>query len=340
MSTVEALSKALESAIGKNDVEQSVSNFLDTGYPPLNRIISGSYDGGIPYGRIVEIFGASSSGKTAIATLVMIAAQRAGGVAIFLDHEGSFDIQMAKDMGLSAEFPFWIYKRPETWEKSNTIALQAAEAIRKSKAIPEDAPIVCVFDSVAAMIPQSVFDKGIDEYTMNDTTALARVTSTTLKAVNQLSGKLNMTLLYLNQIRLKPGVAYGDPTTTPGGQALEFYASVRLSLSRSKLNETVDGEKTMVGQTITVKTTKNKLTRPQQTISLPLLFKDNGMAYFDVVGGLIDELIDQGKIKLSGSRVEWDGKSYHKRQLVEHLRSHPEATHVLTKLLTSESKSE
>lgn len=334
--SVEALSKALGAAIGENDEEQAVSHFLDTGFPPLNKRISGKYKGGIPYGRIVEMFGPSSSGKTAIATLLMIAAQKAGGVAMFMDHENSFDVGMAKAMGLNDQFPFWIYKRPETWEKSNTTAMKAAEAIRKSKAIPDSAPIICVFDSVAAMIPQSVFEKGIDEYTMNDTTALARVTSTTLKSVNNFTSSLNATMLYLNQIRTKPGVAYGDPTTTPGGGAMEFYATTRLSLGRTKLMETEGGEKKMVGQNISIKTVKNKLTRPFQSITLPLMFHENGMAYFDFIGGMIEELIGLGLIERNGSRVTWEGKSLYKSQVVELLSKDPDGYAKLVAMFVDE----
>lgn len=314
------LAKALMGAIGGNDEEQAVSHFLDTGFPPLNKIISGRYDGGAPYGRIVEMFGPSSSGKTAIATMLMIAAQKAGGVALFMDHEGSFDVGMAKRMGLNDEFPYWIYKRPQTWEASNTTAMKACEAIRSSKAIPESAPIIVVFDSVAAMIPKSVFEKGIDEYTMNDTTALARVTSTTLKAVNQFTGNLNATMLYLNQIRTKPGVVYGDPTGTPGGAALEFYATTRLALGRTKLMEVEDGKKVMSGQQIKIKTVKNKLTRPFQEVPLAMFFDEVGGAQFDFIGGMLDALCDSGTLVKSGAWIEWtDGKKYQRSVLLKKL---------------------
>lgn len=316
--SVAGLASALEKAIGSNEEVQEVTNWLDSGYPPLNKIISGSYDGGLPYGRIVEMFGPPSSGKTALATQFMIAAQKAGGVAIFMDHENSFDVSLAVDMGLNIDFPFWIYKRPETWEESNMIAMKAAQTIRESKAIPDDAPIIAVFDSVAAMIPKSVFEKGIDEYSMNDTTALARVSSTTLKAINQITSKMNVTVLYLNQIRTKPGIAYGDPTTTPGGVAFEFYASVRIALGKKRIMEEHDGEKEMVGQQMSIKTTKNKVSRPFQEVSLNLRFKDGGGAFFDLTTGMLDHLIEVGVITAAGPRITWtDGKSYFKKALVE-----------------------
>lgn len=317
-----ALEASLQKAIGENSVAQGVTDWLDTGYPPLNKILSGRYDGGLPYGRICEIFGPASSGKTIIATKLMISAQKAGGVAIFMDHENSFSVDLAVAMGLKTDFPVWIYKRPRTWEESNIIAMKAAEAIRASKAIPENAPIVVVFDSVAAMIPKSVFEKGIDEYSMNDTTALARVTSTTLKAVNLLTSEKNVCMVYLNQIRTKPGVVYGDPTTTPGGVAMEFYSSIRLSLGKKRVMEEVAGEKEMTGQIIAIKTVKNKVNRPFQTVDLRMKFNDDGGANFDQTTSLLDYLLEKGLIVASGPRVTWtDGKSYFKKALIEKIET-------------------
>lgn len=312
---IAALSAALMSAVGGNDEAQETTDWLDTGYKPLNEILSGNPNHGIPYGRIVEIFGPSSSGKTALATTLMVSAQKAGGVAMFNDHENTFDVGLAKGMGLTDEFPFWIYKRPETWEQSNTLAMKGAEAIRKSKAISENAPIIQVFDSVAAMIPKSVFEKGIDELTMNDTTALSRVSSTTLKSVNQVTSKLNVCMVYLNQIRTKPGVVYGDPTTTPGGVAMEFYATTRLSLSRKRV---MDADKEMTGQIITIKTVKNKASRPFQSVELRMKFLEDGTAVFDYTTSMLEVVLERKLLQATTQRVTWlDGKQYFNKALVE-----------------------
>lgn len=322
MSTLEDFAKELEKAIGENDDRQAVFEFIDTGFPPLNRIISGEFENGLPQGRLMEMYGPSSSGKTAIATKWMIMAQEQGGVAGFMDHERSFDVDLAKSMGLRDDFPFWIYKRPKTWEESNMIMAKAAQLIRSKKVIDPNAPIFFVFDSIAAAVPKSTADKEIDEYNMNDTTALARVTSTTLKSIAQYAEEYNFTVLYLNQIRTKPGVVYGDPTTTPGGQAMEFYASLRIALSRKKIMEERNGEKIFVGQEITMKTVKNKLTRPFQEVSFRMMFDDNGTARFDVTGSTVDWLIQKGKLASSGPRVTWiDGKQYFKKALVAHIEA-------------------
>jgi protein RecA len=321
MSSLAELAKSLEKAIGANDEAQEVVNWLDTGYPPFNKILGG--DGlttGIPFGRIIEMYGPSSSGKTAIATLLMIEAQRKGGVAMFMDHENTFDVGMAQAMGLNTAFPFWIYKRPDTWEESNTWAMQASETIRSSKAIPPDAPIIVVFDSVASMIPKSVFAKGIDELTMNDTSALSRVTSTTLKSVNQFTSKMNATMLYLNQIRTKIGVVFGDPTTTPGGGAMEFYSSIRLSLGRTRVMEEEDGKKQMTGQIITVKTVKNKVSRPFQEVKLNMMFNESGGIEFDAVGTMVDYLMDNNLLEYSKPYITWGGKKYYKKAFIQYIK--------------------
>lgn len=322
MSISASAAAALMSAIGDNDENQGVSGWLDTGYGPLNEIMSGSDKGGIPYGRIVEIYGPPSSGKTALATKLMCEAQKAGGIAIFLDHERTFEVELAKSMGLNGDFPNFIYKRPKTWEESNNIAMKTAEVIRAKRLIEPEAPIIAVFDSVAAMIPQSVFEKGIDQYTMNDTTALARVASTTLKAINAFTADLNVCTVYLNQVRTKPGVVYGDPTTTPGGSAFEFYASVRLSLTRSKVVEQKDGEKEFTGQLMTIEAKKTKLTRPFQKTQLRLSFDDRGLAYFDTTHSLVEYAIEKGKLPYSKPRVTWiDGKQYFVKALVEKIKT-------------------
>ena len=315
--------KEMASAIGENDDRQSVQYWLDTGYAPLNEIISGSADRGVPYGRIIEIFGPPSCGKSVLATKLMIEAQKAGGVAIFMDHERTFDVSLAKSIGMSDQFPYWIYKRPKTWEESNNLAMKAAEVIRSKKAIPENAPIVVVFDSVAAMVPQSVFVKGIDEYNMNDTTALSRVASTTLKSINAFTADFNVTTIYLNQVRTKPGLSYGDPTCTPGGVAFEFFASIRMALSRAKVVEKqADGSKEFTGQLITIEAKKTKLTRPFRKVQVRLMFDEKGMAYFDITGSLLDYAVENDVLPTAGAWIVWsDGKKYQRKALIDKINS-------------------
>lgn len=321
MSAVTKWMEELEAGIGANDEDQKVTHWIDTGFPPLNEIISGRKDGGLPYGRLVEMFGESSTGKTALAQKWMVEAQKMGGVAGFIDWERSFNVDMAENFGLNTS-ERWVYRRSKTWEEGNMIATKACQLIREKKMIPADAPILFVFDSIASSVPKSQAEKEMDEYTMNDTTALARVTSTTLKVQAQWAAEYNATYLYLNQIRLKPGVVYGDPRTTPGGKAMEYYASTRLALGRQKIMEQVDGEKEFTGQLIGIECVKSKFTKPFQSTSMRMGFDESGAAIFDVTTSLVDYCIENGKLPYSKPRVTWtDGKQYFKKALVEKINS-------------------
>jgi protein RecA len=308
---------ALEAGIGANDTEQKVTQWIDTGDFELNEIMSGIREGGLPVGRMVEMFGESSSGKTALATQWMVETQRMGGVAIFIDWERSFNVELAEHFGLRTD-ERWVYRRPRTWEEGNMIATAACRLIREKRLIPDDKPILVVYDSIASAVPKSQSEKNLDELTMNDTTALARVTSTTLKTQAQFAADYNACYLYLNQVRLKPGVVYGDPRTTPGGKAMEFYASARLALGREKIVE----DKEFIGQAIGVECVKSKFTKPFQKTKLRMSFNDADIAYFDHTTTLVERCIDNGKLEYKKPRVTWiDGKQYFRKALVEKIEA-------------------
>jgi protein RecA len=317
--SVEAFLKAAEATLGAAPEDDTPTRFIDTGFEPLNEIISGHKDGGLPVGRVVEVFGESSTGKTALASLWMAETQRMGGFAAFEDWERSFNAQMASKpgIGLSLDAKSYRYNRPRTWEDGNKHATNLCELIREHKVIPDDAPILIVFDSIASAIPKSQAEKGIDEYTMNDTTALARVTSTTLKVQAMFAADYNATFLYLNQVRLKPGVTHGDPRYTSGGKAPEYYATTRLALSRSKIVEGTGSDKEFVGQEITIQCVKSKLTKPFQSTKMRMTFDDDGAARFDITRSLIDYGVEVGKLPSAGARVTWEGKSYWRSELAK-----------------------
>lgn len=310
------LADFIRDMIGDNDEKQEVRFWLDTGFPPLNKAISNRYDGGMPCGRMVEMYGPPSAGKTAIATNVMIAAQKAGGIAVFLDHERSFDAGLAESLGLDTSPGRWIYKKPETFEASMDLVKRLARGIRERKLIPDDAPMVVVFDSLASMVPHSTLydskggEKDAEDRNMNDNTALARATSAHFPALATIAEKYEVLCLFLNQQRTKMGVMYGDPTSTPGGNAPEFYASVRIKLSRAMLKDKASQE--VLGQRITAECIKNKVSRPYQKAAWNFLFKADGTGHFDVAGSLLEYLKEQGKLTVSGAFIEWvDGKKYY-----------------------------
>jgi protein RecA len=308
----------LDKELGHVEHEFGIKTWLSTGFPPLDEAISNRLiGGGMPVGRIVEIFGPSSCGKTAIATRVMAEAQSAGGFAMFMDHERSFDPVLAQQLGLDTSRGKFFHEVPKTFEESITLALKTCKAARDAKVIEPNAPIVVVFDSLAAMVPKSKMAKEIDEQGMNDSLALAKATSSVFPALAIFAEELNILVLVLNQMRLKPGVVYGPPETTPGGEAPRYYASVRIQLGAKRIVEGTGDEKNMVGQEITAKCIKNKVSRPFQSAKWEFRFREDGTGYFDVTGSTVAYLIDRGILASSGARVTWtDGKSYFRKQLI------------------------
>jgi len=314
------LASVLANVAGDNDEAIGVRNWLSTGFPPLDEALSGKYfGGGMPSGRIIEMFGPESSGKTAIATQTMIHAQKEGGVAIFMDHERSFDHAIAEQQGLRVGKgePF-VFKTPDTFEESTTNVIKICQGIRDAKVIPVEAPIAVVFDSLASMVPKSKFAKDIDEQGMNDSLALAKACSAVMPTLAVFAEKLNICMLFLNQEREKPGVMFGDPITTPGGRAPKFYASVRIQIGRTMIKKQVNGKKRPIGQEVKCKVIKNKVHRPFEEAAWKFMFREDGTGYFDVTGSLIDHLEELDILKKSGNYYVWDdGKKYLRDALVK-----------------------
>jgi RecA/RadA recombinase len=315
-----------------NAEADELKGWLSTGLPNLDQRISGKYvGGGIPQGRITELAGPESAGKTAIASNVMAEAQKAGGVAIFMDHEKSFKIGFAKEVfGMTDDPDHWSYHRPltyeESWDKVKEILyiLRGVEVQKNGKLklntpmVPYDIPVVVVFDSLASMTPQEKFMKDAEDATMRDRLALAAATSATFDVMASIAELTNTTMLFLNQLREQPGVTHGDNTTTPGGKAPAFYCSVRIKLARSILYDKI--AKVKYGQEIRAEVYKNKVWKPFGKTGWNFLFDDGsgtGRGKFDIINSVIDELIDIGKIERSGAWITWDGKKWNSRDALE-----------------------
>lgn len=339
-----ALAKALAGIIGENAKQIGIKNWMTTGIPELDGALSSLFEGGgIPGGRMIEIFGPASSGKTFLATMIMKAAQDMGGIAGFSDHERSFDPKLAESLGCNTDPDVgnFIYKRPETFEDSIALATTFCEQVRKHKLIPDDAPLVWVFDSVASMVPhEKIYDsKGkrrvAGDYNMRDKLALATATSQSYPQLAQFAEDYNMTVILLNQTRMKPGVMYGDPTTTPGGQAAEFYASIRISLGRKMITNGEAGDKKeTLGQEITAHVIKNKVTRPFQKAKWRVMYNMKGFgAYVDVVGSTVDFMARKNLFVRDGNYIVWEGKKVFQVALEKKLASDPDAMKKLMALL-------
>lgn len=327
------LAAEIMKAIGENDETSTVKIWLDTGFPPLNRIVSGRFDGGMPVGRVIELSGAESSGKTAIANECMKSAQKAGGIAAFWDHERSFDTRLAEQSGLDVSPGRFVFKRGKTYEQTVVETIKLLRVVREKELIAKDAPIVMVWDSLASMVPQQIAEKAADALNMNDNTALARATSASFKLIAQACDDYNAMLIVLNQTRTKIGVMFGDPTTTPGGDAVKFYCSVRIRLGRSMIKRSAS-DSTKVGQRIGAECIKNKVSAPFRKCKWDFMFNEDGTGSFEVEGSLIDYLVDHNLLDVpSKGWLSWDGNKVRKKELVSILKSDPAAMQKIMDML-------
>jgi recombination protein RecA len=342
MSSPDDIAAAL-GGLAKHDELSTVKHYLDTGYPPLNHALSSRWDGGMASGRIIEIYGPESAGKTAIATMAMISAQKAGGYAAFADHERSFAQHLAVGMGLDPHPGRFLYRKPNTFEESLALCIEVAMVIREKKLIKPEAPICWVFDSLPFMIPNSVFydpktgkPKPLGQRSMHDNTALARATSANMPAFAQLVDDLNICAIFLNQIRLNIGVVYGNPETTPGGKTPRYVYSTRISLGIQKIAKGEGKDAEITGSKITARTTKNKVSRPFQAASFILDYTEDGKARFNFHRSMIEFLKGEKLLKTAGAYVEWEGKKYFSGQLADKLMAEPDGYDKLKALLPAE----
>lgn len=238
--------------------------------------------GGYPRGRIIEIYGPESSGKTTIALHAIAEAQKLGGIAAFIDAEHALDPVYAKNLGVNID-ELWV-SQPDTGEQ----ALEIAESLVRSGAVD-----IIVVDSVAALTPQAEIEGDMGDSHMG---LQARLMSQALRKLTATIGKSNSILVFINQIRMKIGVMFGNPETTTGGNALKFYSSVRLEVRKV---ETFDkGSDEAVGNKVRVKVVKNKVAPPFRKVEMDIIF-GKGISY---MGSLLDSAV---KHELVDKRGAW-----------------------------------
>jgi len=314
--------KALDAALTQIDRQfgkGSVMRLGDDVRAPIEVIPTGSIAldialgiGGLPRGRVVEIYGPESSGKTTVALHAIANAQKAGGIAAFIDAEHALDPTYAQNLGVDTDA--LLVSQPDTGEQ----ALEIADMLIRSNALD-----IIVIDSVAALVPRAEIEGEMGDSHVG---LQARLMS---QALRKLTGALNTsktTAIFINQLREKIGVMFGSPETTSGGKALKFYASIRLDVRRI---ETLKDGQEAVGNRVRVKVVKNKMSPPFRQAEMDLMF-GSGISR---EGGLIDVGVDEGFVRKAGAWYTYEGDQLGqgKENARAFLRDNPDLTDELEK---------
>lgn len=309
--------KQIEKQYGKG----SIMKLGDRANVDIDAISSGSLAidyalgiGGYPKGRIIEIYGPESSGKTTLALHAIAQCQKNGGRAAFIDAENAIDPQYAKSLGV--QINDLILSQPDSGEQ----ALEITEMLIKSGAID-----LIVIDSVAALVPQAELDGEMSDASVG---LQARLMS---KAMRKLAGVMNRsecTAIFINQLREKVGIMFGNPETTPGGRALKFYSSVRLDVRKG---EAIKNGTEIVGNKVTVKVVKNKVAPPFKVASVEIMYGE-GISH---VGELVNLAVDYDIIDKAGAWFSYKGEKIGqgREACKAYLLAHPEVDEEITNLV-------
>ncbi|HWT86571.1 MAG TPA: recombinase RecA [Myxococcales bacterium] len=307
---IELAVSAIEKQFGKGAVMRLGSD--EPLVQDISAISSGSISldlalgvGGIPRGRVVEIYGPEASGKTTLTLHMVAEAQKAGGVAAFIDAEHALDVGYARKLGVRTED--LLISQPDTGEQ----ALEICEMLVRSGAVD-----LIVIDSVAALVPRAELEGEMGDQHMG---LQARLMSQALRKLTATISKANASVIFINQIRMKIGVMFGNPETTTGGNALKFYASQRLDIRR--VGAIKDGE-TVIGNRTRVKVVKNKVAPPFREVEFDILYGQG----ISREGDLLDLAVENNMIEKSGAWFSYGGEriGQGRENARDFLKLHPE----------------
>lgn len=270
--------------------------------------------GGLPRGRIIEIYGPESSGKTTVALHVIAEAQRLGGTAAFIDAEHALDPIYAQKLGVDIGAMY--VSQPDTGEQ----ALEITEQLVRSGGVD-----IVVIDSVAALTPKAEIDGEMGDSFIG---LQARLMSQALRKLTGVTAKSKTLVIFINQLREKVGVMFGSPETTPGGKALKFYSSVRLDVRKV---DSIKNGQDIVGNRTRVKVVKNKVAPPFKTAEFDIMYGEG----ISIIGCLIDSAIELGIIEKSGSWFSYNGDKIGqgKENVKAYLQAHTELADEIDKLI-------
>jgi recombination protein RecA len=296
---ISSLNREFDSRIAYNlssdESPTHVKRWISTGSRGLDYICSNRKNGGLPEGRIIEIFGPPSIGKSHIAIQIAKSTQQAGGIVVYIDTENGTSIENLDALGLDVSRRF-VYIDTHCTEE----VFQVAEStILKVKASQKDIPVTIIWDSVAGSSPKAELDGDYDK----DTIGLqARTISKSMRKITGIIGDQNVLFVCLNQIRTKIGVMFGDPSTTPGGHAIPFHASIRIKLGAGQQIKHKNGD--VIGIEVSAKTIKNKVAAPFRTCNFQIhfgkgIFEDE--AIFELLNEAGPRDIGENTIEVSGS---------------------------------------